>query len=69
MNPVLLKQFLLIENIWIHTSFILDIDLQLLLQNFHLFKLSFQYLQHKHTEEQLIQLISKFLLTKFFMRS
>ena len=39
MNPTVLKQFLLLENIWIHISSILDIDLQLFLQNIHLFKL------------------------------
>ena len=55
MNHILLKQFLLLENIWIHTSFILDTDLQLPLRNFHLFKLLFlnkKYPQLEHIEEQ-----------------
>ena len=39
MNPTVLKQFFLLENIWIHISSILDIDLQLFLQNIHLFEL------------------------------
>ena len=50
-----LKQFLLLENIWIHTSSVLDIDLQLSLRNIHISKL----LSHnkkpplfKHIEEQ-----------------
>ena len=37
-----MKQFLLLENIWIHTSSILDIDLQSLLGNIHLSKLLFR---------------------------
>ena len=42
MNLIALKHFLLLENIWIHTSSILDIDLQLPLRNIHLFKLPFR---------------------------
>ena len=41
MNHIALRQFLLLENIWIHTFSILDIDLQLFLQNIHLSKLLF----------------------------
>ena len=69
MTPLLLKRFLLLENPWIHTSFILDIDLQLLLQNTHLFKILFLFkkpLQLKHIEEQVFQLISKFLSKKSY---
>ena len=70
MNPIALRQFLLLENIWIHTLSILDIDLQLFLQNIQLSKLLFRNKKSplfKHTEEQKIQLISKFLLKKFSM--
>ena len=68
LNPTALKQFLLLENIWIHTSSILDIDLHLPLGNIHLSKLPFlnkKPPQSKHIEEQLTQLISKFLFQKF----
>ena len=41
MNLLQLKQFLLLENTWIHTFSILDIELQLLLQNTHFFQISF----------------------------
>ena len=37
MSPILLKQFLLLENIWIHIFFILDTDPQLPLRKIHLF--------------------------------
>ena len=69
MNPTALKQFLLLENTWIHIFSILDIDLQLFLQNIQLFKslsLNKKLLQPKHIEEQLTQLISKFILKTFF---
>ena len=72
MNPTALKQFLLLENIWTHTSSILDIDLQPPLQNIHLSKLLFlnkKPPQFKHIEEQLTQLIAKFLLKKFSLLS
>ena len=68
MNPTVLKQFLLLENIWIHISSILDIDLQLLPQNIHLFKLlslNKKLPQPKHTGEQLTQLTSKSILKTF----
>ena len=39
MNPIALRQFLILESIWTHTSSILDIDLQLFLRNIHLSKL------------------------------
>ena len=71
-NPIVLKQFLLLENIWIHISSILDIDLQLPLRNIHLSNLLFlneKLPQFTHTEEQLTQLFSKFLLKKFSMIS
>ena len=55
MNPTVLKQFLLLENIWIHTSSILDIDLQPPLRNIYPSKLLFRNKKpplFKHTEEQ-----------------
>ena len=55
MNPTVLKQNLLLENIWIHTSSILDIDLQPPLRNIHLSKLLFRNKKpplFKHIEEQ-----------------
>ena len=55
MNHTALKQFLLLENTWIHISSILDIELPLFLQNIHLFKLLFlnkRLLQPKHIEEE-----------------
>ena len=72
MNPTALKQFLLLENIWIHTSSILDIDLQLPQRNIQLSNLLFlnkKPPQFKHIEEQLTQLISKLLFKKFSMLS
>ena len=69
MNPTALKPFLLLENIWIHFSSILDIDLQLFLQNIKLFEslsLNKKLLQPKHIEEELTQLTSKFILKTFF---
>ena len=41
MNPIALKQILLLENIWIHTFSILDIDLQPPLRNIHPSKVLF----------------------------
>ena len=55
MNPIALRQFLLLKNIWINTFSTLDIDLQLFLQNIHLSKLLFRNKKpslFKHTEEQ-----------------
>ena len=55
MNPIASRQFLLLENIWIHISSILAIDLQPFLQNTHLSKLLFRNKKpplFKHTEEQ-----------------
>ena len=52
---------LILENIWIHTSSILDIDLQRPLLNIHLSKLRFRNKKpplFKHIEEQKIQLFS-----------
>ena len=72
MNPAALKKFLLLENIWIQTYSMLDIDLQLPQRNIHLSKLLFlnkKIPQIKHIEEQLTQLISKFLFKKFSMLS
>ena len=49
-----------------------DIDLQLFLQNIQLFKspsLNKKLLQPKHIEEQLPQIISKFILKTFFTLS
>ena len=72
MNPTALKQYLLLENTWIHIFSILDIDLQLFLQNIQLFKSPFlnkKLLQPKHIEKQLTQLISKFILKTFFTLS
>ena len=65
MNLILLKQSLLLENIWIHISSILEIDLQLPLRNTHLFKLPFLIKKHpqlEHIQKQLIQSISKSLI-------
>ena len=70
MNPTALKYFLLLENIWIHISSKLDIDLQLFLQKILLFKsrsLTKKLLQPKYIEEQLTQLISKSISKTFFM--
>ena len=72
MNPTVLKQFLFLENIWIHISSILDIDLQLFLQNIHLFKLlslNKKLPQPKHIGEQSTQLISKSIIKTFYMLS
>ena len=72
MNLILLKQFLLLENIWIHISSILDIDLQLPLRNILLFKLPLLNKKHpqlEHIEKQLTQSIFKFLFKKFSMLS
>ena len=72
MTPTALKQFLSLENTWIHIFSILDMDLQLFLQNIQLFKSPFlkkKLLQPKHIEEQLTQLISKFILKTFFTLS
>ena len=71
-NPILLKQFLLLENIWIHVSSILDIEPQLPLRKIHLFKLLFlnkKHPQFEHIEEQLNQSIFKFLFKNFSMLS
>ena len=67
MNPILVKLFLLLENIWIHISSILDIDPQLPLRKIHLFKLLFLNKKHpqlEHIEAQLTQSISKFLFNE-----
>ena len=67
-EPYSLGTIPLLENIWIHIFSILDIDLQLFLQNIQLFKslsLNKKLLQPKHIEEQLTQLIFKFLLKTF----
>ena len=72
MNHTASKQFLLFENIWIHIFSILYIDLQLFLQNIHLFKLPFLNKilpPPKHIEEQLTQLITKSILKTFSMLS
>ena len=71
-NPTVLKLFLLLENIWIHIYFKLDIDLQLFLQNIHLFKLLFlnkKLLQPKQIDEQSTQLFSKSISKSFSMLS
>ena len=55
MNLLQLKQFLLLENTWIHTFSILDIELQILPQNTQPFKCLFLYkvpLHIKYIEEQ-----------------
>ena len=55
MNPIALKQFLLLENIWIHTFSIFDIDLQPPLRKIHPSKVLFRnkkLLLFKHIEEQ-----------------
>ena len=84
MNHILLKQFLLLENIWIHIFSMLDIDPQLpirnilnidpqlSLRNIHLFKLPFHNKKHpqlEHIEEILTSLNSKFFFKKFSMLS
>ena len=56
-NLTVLKQFLLLENIWIHIFLILDIDLQLFLQKIHLSKLPFlnkKLLEPKHIRRTII---------------
>ena len=70
MNPTALKQFLLLENIWIHTFSILDIDLQPPLRKIHPSKLLFGNKKaplFKDIEEQQTLLIFKFLIKKFSM--
>ena len=55
MNPTVLKQLILLENTWIHTSSILDIDLQLSLRYIHFSKLLFRNKKpplFKHIEER-----------------
>ena len=71
-EPYTLETSLLLENIWIHISSTLDIDLQLPLRIIHLFKLLFLNKKHpqvEHSEEQLTQSIFKFLFKKFSMLS